>query len=245
MVDFGNLDFSILWEYRGVLFWGLLTTLGLGVTGFAIAIPGGTLLALGRIFGGWWVRVPVMAFVDVMRFTPLLVQAVWLHFALPALTGHSMNAVTSGLIALSLHISAYVSEIMRAGIQAVPKGQWEAARALGLRPGSVFRKVVLPQVWRIVLPPLANTAVAAFKLTAILGILAINDLMKVASRVNTFEFRPLEIFTGVATLYVLIGLMLSWGARRVERRYGEGRARAATIAAPTLSPLAAGGTHGA
>lgn len=248
-MDLTNLDFAPLWEYRTTLLWGLLTTLWMGVAAFVLAVPGGIVLALGRMRSGWlgWVlRIPIMAFVDVVRFTPLLVQAVWIHFALPVLTGHSMSATTSGLIALTLHVSAYVSEIMRAGILAVPRGQWEAARALGLRPASVFRKVILPQVWPLVLPPLANVAVATFKLTAILSILAIDDLMKVASRINTFEFRPLEIFTGVAAVYLVLGLLLALVARRIERRFGASRVRAPLApAAPALAPIPAGGRHGA
>jgi polar amino acid transport system permease protein len=248
-LDLTNLDFTPLWEYRVTLLWGLFTTLWMGVVAFALAVPGGVLLALGRMGRGWWgwaLRLPIMAFVDVVRFTPLLVQAVWIHFALPALTGYSMSATTSGLIALTLHVSAYVSEIMRAGIIAIPRGQWEAARALGLRPGSVFRKVILPQVWPLVLPPLANVSVATFKLTAILSILAIDDLMKVASRINTFEFRPFEIFTGVAIIYLLLGLGLTWIANRIERRFGVGRVRVPMApAAPTLTPIPVGGRHGA
>lgn len=249
MIDLTNLDFSPLWDYRATLLWGLLTTLWMGIVAFALAVPAGILLALGRLrtgWVGWLLRVPIVAFVDVIRFTPLLVQAVWIHFALPALTGHSTSATTSGLVALTLHVSAYVSEIMRAGIIAIPKGQWEAARALGLRPRSVFRKVILPQVWPLVLPPLANVAVATLKLTAILSILAIDDLMKVANRVNTFVFRPLEIFTVVAVVYLLLGLALTWVARRIERRFGAGRVRVPmTAVAPTLAPIPAGGRHGA
>jgi polar amino acid transport system permease protein len=248
-VDLTNLDFAPLWEYRTTLLWGLLTTLWMGFAAFVLAVPGGTILALGRMRSGllgWVLRIPIVAFVDVVRFTPLIVQAVWIHFALPALTGYSMSATTSGLIALTLHVSAYVSEIMRAGILAVPRGQWEAADALGLRPASVFRKVILPQVWPLVLPPLANVSVATFKLTAILSILAIDDLMKVASRINTFEFRPLEIFTGVAVIYLVLGLLLAWVARRIERHFGMSRIRVPMApAAPALAPIPAGGRDGA
>ena len=248
-MDLTNLDFSPLWEYRATLLWGLVTTLWMGVAAFVLALPSGILLALGRLrtgWSGWALRLPIMALVDVVRFTPLLVQAVWIHFALPALTGYSTSATTSGLVALTLHVSAYVSEIMRAGITAIPGGQWEAARALGLRPRSVFRKVILPQVWPLVMPPLANVAVATFKLTAILSILAIDDLMKVANRVNTFVFRPLEIFTVVAVVYLVLGLVLTWVTRRIERRFGVGRVRTPMApAAPTLAPIPVGGRHGA
>lgn len=242
-MDFSNLDFSALWDYRSGLAWGLFTTLWMGVVAFLLAIPLGVLLALGRMrpgWVGWLLRVPIVAFVDVIRFTPLFVQAVWIHFAFPvvvqgagaalgidALDRFATTATVSGLVALTLHVAAYVSEIMRAGILAVPEGQREAARALGLRPRQAFRLVVLPQVWPLVLPPLANTAVATFKLTAILSILAVEDLMKVANRINTFEFRPIEIFTAVALIYLLLGLLLAWGASRIERRFGATRLRGA------------------
>jgi His/Glu/Gln/Arg/opine family amino acid ABC transporter permease subunit len=246
MIDLANLDFSWLPRFSTPLLWGLWTTLWLGVAGFLIAIPSGLLLALGRLRGGWFVRWPILAFVDVVRFTPLLVQAVWIHFALPALTGHSLTPNQSGLIALSLHVSAYVCEIMRAGITAIPPGQWEAARALGLRPRATFRLVILPQVWPLVLPPLANVAVATFKLTAILGIIAVSDLTKAASRINTFIFRPLEVYTVVALIYLAIGLLLAWGAYLIERRYGaRGRERAGAAAALRLDPAVEGSRHGA
>ena len=246
MIDLANLDFAWVLKYSGPLLWGLWTTLWLGTAGFLIAVPSGLILALGRLRGGWFVRWPILAFVDVIRFTPLLVQAVWIHFALPAITGHSLSANQSGLIALSLHVSAYVCEIMRAGITAIPKGQWEAARALGMRPRPIFRLVILPQVWPLVLPPLANVAVATFKLTAILGIIAVTDLTKAANRVNTFIFRPLEIYTVVAFVYLAIGLCLAWIALRVERRYGAARQGRGIATTPLLlNPVAEGARHGA
>ena len=244
MIDLGNLDFSWLPRYSVPLLWGLWTTLWLGVVGFLIALPSGLLLALGRLYGGWYLRWPILAFVDVVRFTPLLVQAVWIHFALPVLTGHSLSANQSGLIALTLHVSAYISEILRGGIIAIPKGQWEAAMALGLRSRQIFRQVILPQVWPLVLPPLANVCVATFKLTAILGIIAVTDLTKAANRVNTFIFRPLEVFTVIALVYLAIGLVLAWIAWRIERHYSAPRAgRAAPVV--SLNPVVAGRAHGA
>ena len=245
MIDFTNLDFSWALKYSIPLMWGLWTTLWLGVAAFVIAVPSGLLLALGRLYGGWYLRWPILAFVDVVRFTPLLVQAVWIHFALPAVTGQSLSANQSGLIALALHVSAYICEILRAGIVAIPKGQWEAARALGLRPRQIFAKVILPQVWPLVLPPLANVSVATFKLTAILGIIAVTDLTKAANRINTFIFRPLEVFTVIALVYLAIGLVLAWIAWRVEQRYGAARrGRLAPTIIPNI-PAIAGGPHGA
>jgi len=223
MEIFAEMDFSAIWKYREPLLWGLLTTLWMAFAAFFMAVPGGLLLAFGRLKGGWIVNIPIMAFVDLMRFTPLLVQAVWIHFALPIFTGASMTATQSGLLALTLHVSAYICDIIRSGITAVPHGQWEAAKALGLKPYISFFKVILPQVWPLVLPALANVAVSTFKLTAILGILAVDDLMKVANRINNMVFRPIEVYTSVALIYLACGLILTVLAAWFERRYGSDR----------------------
>ena len=244
MIDFVHLDFSWLTKFSVPLLWGLWTTIWLGVAGFLIALPAGLALALGRLYGAWYLRWPILAFVDVVRFTPLLVQAVWIHFALPAITGHSLAANQSGLIALSLHVSAYICEILRAGIVAIPKGQWEAACALGLRQRQTFAKVILPQVLPLVMPPLANVSVATFKLTAILGIIAVTDLTKAAGRANTFIFRPLEVFTVVALVYLAIGLVLAWIAWRIERRFGAARQGRVAPEGGLTVPIPVGGQHG-
>jgi polar amino acid transport system permease protein len=236
-MDLTALDFSWIVKYATPLLWGLWTTVWLAVVAFVLAVPTGLLLALGRLRGQWFLRWPIGAFVDVMRFTPLLVQAIWIHFALPVLTGFSTSANVSGLISLTLHVSAYASETLRAGIVAIPKGQWEAARALGLKPRQIIRHVILPQVWALVLPPLANAAVSTFKLTAILGIIAIVDLTKAATRINTFIFRPVEIYTLIAAVYLTIGLTLGWIEKRIERRF-------ARVGRPTAPDAGAARTAG-
>lgn len=228
MEFFTSLDFSPVWKYRVPLFWGLVETLWMAALAFAIAVPSGLILALGRIRGGtmrfgWLLNLPIMAFVDLMRFTPLLVQAVWIHFALPVVTGMNFSATQSAMIALSLHVTAYVCDVMRAAIQSIPKGQGEAARALGMTRATVFVYVTMPQVWPLVLPPLGNVAVASFKLTTILGILAVDDLMKVTNRLSTLSFRTFEFYTVTALVYLLVGLLLTLGVTSIERRFGTGR----------------------
>ena len=189
------------------------------IVAFILSVPIGLILVFGRLKFGVVVRFIVVAFVDFVRFTPLLVQAVWIHFALPALTGVNTSATQSGLIVLTVHVSAYVCEVLRSGIAIIPKGQYDAAKALGMNDRLMFFKVILPQLWPLILPPLANVAVAAFKLTAILGILAINDLMKVANRVNNLIFRPVEVFTTAALMYLLIGFLLIAVVAFLEKKY--------------------------
>ena len=214
-----DIDFSPIWQYRIPLLWGLFNSVWMFIVAFMLSIPIGLILVFGRLKFGVVLRFIVVAFVDFVRFTPLLVQAVWIHFALPALTGVNTSATQSGLIVLTVHVSAYVCEVLRSGIAIIPKGQYDAAQGLGMNNRLMFFKVILPQLWPLILPPLANVAVAAFKLTAILGILAINDLMKVANRVNNLIFRPVEVFTTAALMYLFVGLLLIALVAYLEKKY--------------------------
>jgi polar amino acid transport system permease protein len=163
-----------------------------------------------------------MVFVEFWRSTPLLVQAIWMHFAVPGITGIATSPFQSALLALVFNVSAYCSEIIRAGIMGVGKGQFEAARALGLRPTLCWRLVILPQALRLVLPPLVGTIISIFKATAILSILAINDLIRAASRVSSYTFQPVEIYTTAALLAFAVGLAITVAGHRLEMRLKRG-----------------------
>ena len=214
--------FDLIWQYLPSLLDGLWTNILLTILGFvAGGVVLGTLLALANLSRLRLLRWPAFAFVEFWRSTPLLVQAIWMHFAFPALTGFSTTPFQSALLALVFNVAAYCSEIIRAGILGVPKGQYEAAAALGLRPVTVWRKVILPQAMRLVIPPMVGTTISIFKATAILKILAINDLMRAASRISTYTFQPIEIYTTAAVLAFLAGLTItvagSWVEARVRR----------------------------
>jgi polar amino acid transport system permease protein len=143
----------------------------------------------------------------------------WVHFALPVVTGVPTTSVQSGLLALTLGASAYFAEIIRGGINSIPRGQWEAGRALGLTGQPLWFRVVLPQAFRIMVPPLVNMVISIFKATTILSLLAIPDLMQVATRISNFTFKPIEVFTFAALIYLLLGTAFDLTARRIERRF--------------------------
>lgn len=214
-----SLDFGIVWRFR----YAFLT--GLGVTLFisAVGLIGGTILggfiAAANSSRKAWITLPLRAFVELLRSTPLLMQAIWVQFALPALLGFSLIPLESALLALTLNVAAYASEIIRAGINAIGKGQVEAARALALPRRFVWTKVILPQAFRIILPPLTGMAISTIKASAILSILAINDLMRVAMRINGFTFRPVELFTAAAVLYFVVGWLIGRAGRWAERHW--------------------------
>lgn len=212
-------DFATIWRYLPSLLTGLTTNLLLTVLGFlAGGVVLGTILAFANLSKRRLIHWPAFAFVEFWRSTPLLVQAIWMHFAFPVVTGISTTPFQSGLLALVFNVAAYCSEIIRAGILGVPSGQYEAARALGLGRLPMWGKVVLPQALRLVIPPLIGTTISIFKATAILQVLAINDLMRAASRISSYTYKPLEIYTAAAFLAFLAGLAITLAGERLETR---------------------------
>jgi polar amino acid transport system permease protein len=212
-----GLDYALVWEYRTTLLLGAAVSLGFTGAGMAVGYPLGALLAIAGYAPFRPLRWLVVIYIEFWRNTPLLVQLFWVHFALPVLTRIETTPIESGFIALTANVAAYYAEVMRAGIDAVPRGQWDAARALGLRGPAIWRTVVLPQALRIVLPPSTNLLLSLFKGTSVLTILGIGELMQESVRISTFTFRFVEPYTAAALIYVVIGLAISWVARRFEQ----------------------------
>jgi polar amino acid transport system permease protein len=222
---FLNLDFSVIVRFREALAWGIVDTLILTLVPAAVGLAVGSLIS-AAVTARWpAVRWPAVAFCEIWRNTPILVQAIWIHFALPIVTGVSTSPFQSGLITLSLNASAYFSEIIRSGVAAVGRDQFEAAKALGLSLWARWRRVIVPQAIPKILPPLTNSLISLLKATAALSILAVDDLMKVINRLNSVLFRPIELYTSAAAIYILLGVTLGALASVVERRSAASTAR--------------------
>ena len=216
-----HLDFTIVYTYRVPLLKGLgITLLLTGITmvvgyvtgvGMAIAYQfTAKIRILGRAFDPFApLRWMITVHVEIWRNTPLLVQLFWVHFALPVLTGVSTTVFVSGVIAMSLQASAYLSEIARAGIEAVPKGQWEAAHALGLPGATRWLTIILPQAMKIMIPPLANTAISFFKASTVLSLLAVGELLTISNTIANFTFKQIEVLTAVGVIFFVLGLLFS------------------------------------
>lgn len=221
MIDWNyvsQLDFGFIWTYR----FALLNAIGVSVLYLIGSSTAGILL--GALFaatnrsGPILLRWIVIGFVEFFRNMPLLVQLYWFHFALPAFTGITTSVLESGAIALTLNSAAYYSEVIRAGIDSIGKGQWEAAKALALPRWSLWREIIFPQAFRIIIPPLSNTVLGFFKSTAILSVLSIPELMRVTARVSTYAGKPVEMYTAAAIAYVIVGYVIVYFFRYVERR---------------------------
>jgi polar amino acid transport system permease protein len=174
----------------------------------------GALLAAGRISRFRLLRWATAFYANVWVNTPLLVQLFWIHFALPYLTGVSTTASESGIITISLQAGAYMSGVISAGLVAVPKGQGEASDALGLSSWHRWGDIILPQALRIMVPPLANLVIAYFKLSAILSILAVPELMTTSLQIANLSYKPVEVLTASAGVYLLV----AWGLSRIAQK---------------------------
>jgi polar amino acid transport system permease protein len=170
-------------------------------------------------------RPPVLlsrVYVEFFRSIPLLVMILWVYYGLPILTGVQFGVFVTGLICLALSDSAFTAEIWRSGLQAVKKGQGEAARSLGLSPFQTMRLVILPQVVRAVLPALGNQYVYILKMSSLVSVIGMQDLTRRANELTLQEQRPLEIYTFLVLEYLVLILLVSWGVRWMERRMGQG-----------------------
>ncbi len=201
---FFNLD--VLRRAWPLLLLGLWTTVLLGAASIVLGIAFGLVLVMLRLYAARPVRVLVGGYINLFRALPLLVLLVLIYYALPFL-GIRLSSFAAATAALSLVSGAYTAEIFRAGIEAVPRGQFEASAALGLRPWRVMQTVVLPQAVRIVIPPLTSNGINVLKDTALASVVAMPDLLKQATQAQALFANPSPL-VGAAILYAALLLPL-------------------------------------
>jgi ectoine/hydroxyectoine ABC transporter permease protein EhuD len=204
-------------DFMPFLLKGTWVTITITCVSMAISLIGGLVIGLARISRRKIVRLPATAFVDIIRGTPLLLQIFYIYYVLP-LYGIRLEAFQSGVIGLSMNYSAYLAEVYRAGIQAIPHGQREAAQSLGMSQALVMRRVVLPQAVRIVIPPIGNYFIALFKDSALVSVIAISELLRSGELLASTTYKHFEIFTMVAAIYMAISYPASWLVTWSERR---------------------------
>jgi len=204
-------DSSRWWSAAGVT---LLYSIATVVGGIVI----GVICGLGLLSRRRWLTLPLEGYVEVFRCTPLLVQIVWFYYALPILLNFSLPAWLAAGLGLTLYMGAFCTEIFRAGVMSIGRGQWQAGRALGMTHIQLMRRIVLPQAVRRMVPPLVNQSITQLKNTALLYVVAVPDLMYTGSIVTAETFRPLEVYTSVAAMYFIILYPMTLFAKRLEVR---------------------------
>jgi polar amino acid transport system permease protein len=196
---------------------------GLGVTLWAtflatiLALVFGLIFAMAKRSANPFVRMPINGFVEFIRRTPILVQIYFIYFVLPEV-GILLPGFASGVIALGLHTGSYMSEVYRAGIESVPRGQWEAARALNYTKADMWRRIILPQAIPPMVPALGNYVIFMFKDSSLLSIIAVPELMSMARNIGNDTYRYLEPMTLVAAFYFTMSIIAAWLIRWIELR---------------------------
>ena len=196
---------------------GAKITLSLFAITLLLSIPLGLILALLRLSKIKALDYLVNFYIWVMRGTPLMLQIFFIYFALPAVN-IILPAYTTAVVAFVLNYAAYFAEIFRAGIQGVGKGQYEAAKTLGMSYGQTMRRIILPQMWKKILPPLSNETITLVKDTSLVYVLALQDVMRVTYQLVQREF-SLMPFMVAAVFYLIMTLILTWGFQKMEKRY--------------------------
>jgi polar amino acid transport system permease protein len=198
-----NFSFRTIGEYLPLFGQGLVTTVWLSVISFAGALLVGILLCAMNLQRSRSLRAPAKAYIDVVRATPLLVQLYFLYFGLPRL-GIILPEFVVGVMALSLNSGAYVAEIVRAGILSIPRGQVEAGIAAGMTYTQRMRLVILPQAFKVTIPPLLSQAIVMVKDSALLSLISVAELTRAGQLLASDRFMPAEGFITVAAFYLLL-----------------------------------------
>lgn len=216
-------DFAALKPYWGLIWQGLgvtvLYTVITVIAGLAIGLAAGIL----RTTAPRWVAIPLRGYIEVFRCTPLLVQLVWVYYALPVLIGVDMSATTACFLTLSLYAGSFYAEIFRGGIEAIDRGQWEAGQAIGMQQGRIFRRIILPQAIQVMIPALINQTIMQLKNTSLVSTVAVGDLLYQGSVITAASYRPLEVYTTIAVLYFVVLFPLTLVADQLEQRMGAHR----------------------
>jgi len=191
----------------------------------------GMLGGLGRLSRNWVIHGIATLYVEIIRGIPLLVQLIWWYFAFPiviqqlgrwlhiaAMANYQANAIFTAILGLAVCYGAYMSEIYRAGIQSIPKGQVEAAHSLGMTPFQSMRHVILPQAVRVVLPPVGNELIALLKDSCLVSVVAVADLTRRGREFMAVHFNPIEVWTMVALLYLVMTLFSARGVAWIEKK---------------------------
>lgn len=211
-------DFAAVWQHRDMLLVGMLGTFKIAAVAILMGVAIGIVLAVMRLSNRAWFARPALWITEFYRNTPPLVHFFWAFYALPVLIGVSLDPYVAAIIALSTQSGAFYAEVFRGGVVSIERGQWEAARAVGMTSAQSLRRVILPQAAQRMLPPFVERSFELIKTTALASTLAYSDLLYQAMQVNSMTFRPLEVYTFVAAIFFISLLCLSMLAHLFEAR---------------------------
>lgn len=211
-------DFGVVTLHPDLWLWGFLVTAGYSIATIVAGLVIGVFCGIVLLSRYRVLAFPVGGFVQAFRCTPLLIQIIWFYYALPVAANITIPAWLAAGLGLTCYMAAFSAEIFRGGIQSIDRGQWQAARAIGMLPWQVMWRVILPQATRRMLPPFVNQSVLQLKNTSLLSVIAVPDLMYSAQLLVSETFRPLEIYTSLGVVYFIILYPLQKLSKQLEHR---------------------------
>lgn len=213
-----SIDLSPLWQNWRFLLGGVWVTLLLSFLAILLGGAAGLIIGIARCYGGKLLGAILGFYVDSMRAIPPLVILVWVFFALPLLTPYSMSPLVAGVIGLGMHLAAFVSEVVRAGLTSIRSGQMQAALAIGMSRAQAIRIILLPQALIRMIPAFGSLLVITIKDSAIASVIAVPELMRQSQVIVGKTYRPFEVFTAALIVYFLLCWPVARGVDRIYRR---------------------------
>lgn len=212
-----NFSFEVIAHNLPYLLAASKWTLLISLAGMALSIVLGIGICALRLSPNGWLRHPASFYVSFFRGVPLLVQLLLFFYLLPSV-GLNLPAIAAAILAVGMCSAAYVAEILRGAFQTIPKGQTEAANALGIAPTALWIRILIPQALRLSLPSLINELILLVKVSSLASVVGIGELTRVAQNITGQTYRPLEIYTAAALIYFVINFILALGGRMAEKR---------------------------
>ncbi|MBC3899944.1 amino acid ABC transporter permease [Acetobacterium malicum] len=216
---------ALIVQYWPRLLAGLALTVEITIISLILAGILGMVFGLLSVSKRKGLRAIALVYVDIVRGTPLLVQAFFIYFGIPAALGIQSDPVVSGVITLSLNAGGYLAEIVRGGIESISRGQMEAARSLGLPYGMAMRSVILPQAIRTMTPALINQCIITLKDTSLLSVIGVTELTQTGRLIIANNYQSFEVWAIVAVMYFIIIMILSKISKRIERKMSYGKSK--------------------
>ncbi len=211
-------DFASVFDNTDALLVGAAGTLRIFAICLVLGLSLGLLVGLGRYSRNRWIHIPATIFVEFFRNTPVLVQILWFYFALPILLPFQISPLAAASLGISLNSAAFSAEIYRGGIQSIETGQWDGARALGMRWGQAMRRIILPQALKRMLPALTNRAIEIFKMSTLASAVAYVELLQQGKLIASLNYNPIEAYTAVAVIFFVFLWPLVQFSYFLERR---------------------------
>ncbi|MFL6232180.1 MAG: amino acid ABC transporter permease [Thermoanaerobaculia bacterium] len=213
-----NWDFSVVWVNEGALGYALLVTIFVSLASIVAGTTMGLILALLVLSPSRFLRILGRIIIEIFLALPVLVILVWIYYSVPLLFPRViLSGVTASILGLGMSLSAFVAEVIRGGVNAVPVGELEAAYCTGLTRGQAFRHILLPQVIRKSWPPLMGQYITTYKFSTLASVLAVPEILHVANTIIAQTYRPLEVYTAIAAIFLVTVLPLNVVLRRIER----------------------------